>query len=152
MTSPTGAAAISPTITRVGVPAIISSAIHTVQTMIVWPKSGCIISSPTTSATIPPVMTTVGRLSSFALSDSSHARVTIRNGFRNSDGWNWTRPGPSQRRAPLTVTPMNGVAARAAVITPAPINAMRRAAATGIIDTPISTGSDTAIHTSWRQK
>ena len=91
-TRPTGTIAMIPPSTRIGVPAIISSAIHTVQKITVCPKSGCIISSSAISPVIAPVMSTVGSVGSFAFSDSSQATVTMKSGFRNSDGWNEAKP------------------------------------------------------------
>ena len=43
-----------------------------------------------------------------SLSDSSQAMVTMNSGFRNSDGWNWAKPTPSQRRAPFISAPKIG--------------------------------------------
>ena len=51
---------------------------------------------------------TIGSERSFSFSDSSQAMLTMNSGFRNSDGWNWVKPTPSQRRAPFTSWPMTG--------------------------------------------
>ena len=141
-----------PASTRIGVPAIISSAIHTVQKITVCPKSGCNISSTATIPVIAPVMSTVGSSCSLTLSDRTQATATMNRGLRNSDGWNSAMPTPIQRRAPLCTAPMNGVTASRKAKSAAPLSASRRAVATGSIDTPNSTGSDTPTHISWRQK
>jgi hypothetical protein len=52
----------------------------------------------------------------------------------------------------LTDTPTSGVTASSAMKMPAPSTASRRACATGNIDTPNNTGSDTPTHISCRQK
>ena len=70
--------------------------------MIVSPKLGWRISSRATRPVISAVSGTTGSDSSFSFSDSSQAMVTMNSGFRNSDGWNWVKPTPSQRRAPFT--------------------------------------------------
>ena len=82
--------------------------------MIVSPKLGWRMSS---SATIPvsaAVSGTTGSERSFSFSDSSQAMVTMNRGFRNSDGWNWAKPAPIQRRAPFTSVPMIGTRNRSA--------------------------------------
>ena len=118
--------------------------------MIVSPKLGWRISS---SATIPvstAVSGTTGSERSFSFSDSSQAMVTMNSGFRNSDGWNWAMPKPSQRRAPFTSVPITGTRNSRPVKTTAPSRQSRRARALGSIETTIITGMATAIHISWR--
>ena len=61
-------------------------------------------------------------------------------------------PPPIQRFAPFTSTPTNGTSARQARKKPAPISAARRAVAIGSIETNSISGTDSATHTSWRQK
>ncbi len=120
--------------------------------MIVWPKSGWSISITATHAVMPPVISTVGSSGSLTRSDSSQAVVTMNMGLRNSEGWNCAKPNPSQRRAPFTDTPTNGVSARQHSSTTVPTSAIRRAVASGIIDTPNSTGIDSPTQISCRQK
>ena len=139
-------------IARVEMPASISSTIHTMPNTIVWPKSGCFISSAATSAVSTPVRGITGRSASFDRIDRNQAVVTMKKGFRNSEGWTLAKPKPIQRRAPLISAPKNAATATSTMHTAVPRIAMRRARFTGSIDTTSSTGTDTPTHTAWRQK
>src|SRR3546814_2345818 len=64
----------------------------------------------------------------------------MKNGLRNSDGWNCPIPTENQRRAPFTSAPMNGTAISSATHTAQPISARRLAVCTGSIETKNMTG------------
>ncbi len=98
------------------------------------------------------LIVTTGRSGSLSRSDNSQAIATMKQGFKNSDGWNSDTPRSIQRRAPLCTTPMNGTSARQARKISAQISAIRRASATGAIDTAIISGTETPTHINWRQK
>ena len=74
----------------------------------------------------------------------------MNSGFRNSDGWNWVKPTPSQRCAPFTSWPMIGTRKSRPMKTSAPRSESRRAGRLGSIETPIITGTASAIQISWR--
>ena len=80
------------------------------QMTIAVPMSGCLSSSrhaaPTTSSnglnSVPSRLTDAGR------SASSRAVYSTSATFSSSEGWNCSGPAPSQRVAPLMVTPIPG--------------------------------------------
>ena len=116
--------------------------------MIVSPKLGWRISSKAITPVSSAESGTTGSDLSFSFSDSSQAMATMKSGFRNSDGWNWAKPLPSQRRAPFTSVPTSGTRNRQPISKAAPSRQSRRAFCLGSIDTKIITGIATAIHIS----
>src|SRR3569623_1432358 len=123
--NPTGIAPAIKPITRVDTPDISNSANHTVQNTTVWPKSGWSISNVATIAVSAPVNTPTinGVNPSLPFIDNSQATATMKQGFRNSDGWNCAMPTPSQRRAPFTSTPASGTSISVIRHTAQPIRA-----------------------------
>ena len=72
----------------------------------------------------------------------------MKNGFRNSDGWSSDTPKFSQRVAPFFSTPTTGTSISSTRQAIVPINAIRRAIATGSIETTSNTGNDTPTQAS----
>ena len=71
-------------------------------------------------------MATTGIVGSRNRQDRTHASVTAKAGFRNSEGWNRI-PRLIQRRAPFTSAPISGTRTSAPIITAHRTIAPRRA-------------------------
>ena len=92
-------------------PAMKNSALHTITTSMVWPKSGWMTSSVTTVRSIISEMRLAGMSGRFEDSPNSQATRMTKAGLRNSDGWILTPKMISQRLAPLISAPNTGVSA-----------------------------------------
>ena len=81
------------------------------------PRSGC--SAISTTATKPTPITGPATVLSeraiFGRAAITAAVCRTSASFMISLGWNWSGPAPSQRRAPLTRTPMPGILTRISI-------------------------------------
>ena len=103
-----------------------NSALHTSTTSMVWPKSGCITSSATTSSSSASENALAGMSGRLADSPNSQATRMTKAGLRNSDGWMFMPKMTSQRRAPLISAPKYGVTATSTRLTKKTMSASRR--------------------------
>ena len=100
----------------------------------------------------PKLSGSTGTVRSSKRAASSQAVVTMRQGFRNSDGCSWKPPNASQRVAPFTSAPISGTSSSRQKKPAVPSTDSRRAHGMESIDTPSSTGSPRATQNSWRLK
>ena len=135
---------------RIEAPESAISSTQAATKITVSPRLGCFISRIATTPVSTAVSGTTGRLSSLSFIDSTQAMVTMKRGFRNSDGWNRVKPASSQRTAPFRSTPMTGTRNSSRMQIAAPRIESRRAVFCASIETPIITGTASAIQNSWR--
>ena len=98
-------------------PAMKNNAPHTSEISMVWPKSGCSTSTPTTPSSSSSENVVAGISGLRAVSANSQDVRITKDGLRNSDGWMLTPARTIQRRAPFTSAPTNSVATTSAKLT-----------------------------------
>ena len=105
----------------------------------VWPKSGSSTSSATSMSNSPSAIVVAGISGRLVDSANSHAAMTTKAGFADSDAWILTPINVIQRREPLTSGPTKSVATIRIMLTANTSSAVRRICFGERKDTPIST-------------
>src|SRR6266700_1206939 len=133
-------------------PAMKNKAPHTIRISMVWPKSGSITSSDTSSINSPSAIDVAGISGRRADSANSHAASTTNAGLADSDAWMLRPIRVIQRREPLTSGPSSSVATINATLNANTISAERRICRGDRNDTAISTIKDGSRKNTWRLK
>ena len=133
-------------------PAMKNSAPHTISTSMVWPKSGSITSSATSISSIDSAIVVAGISGRLVNSANSHAAITTKAGFADSEAWIFTPISVIQRREPLTSGPNSSVATIRMMLTANTSSAVRRICRGDRNETPISTISAGSRNSTWRPK
>src|SRR4051812_37074278 len=133
-------------------PAMKNSAPHTTRISMVCPKSGSITRSATSISSSASAIVVAGISGRLVDSANSHAAITTKAGFADSEAWMLTPSKVIQRREPLTSGPTNSVATISTMLTANTNNAVRRICFGDRKDTPTSTISDGSRNMTWRPK
>ena len=116
----------------------------------VWPKSGCSTSRPTTTTSIASAKVLAGISGRRPDSPNSQAIRTTKAGLRNSDGCTLTPRITSQRRAPLISAPKNGVTATSTRLTTKTTSASWRISRGDRNEVAIRTATAGMRNSTWR--
>ena len=131
-------------------PASIAWVSHTAEISADWPTSGWAIRQISAIPSSPRLICMVGRLRSSTLRLSSQAVVTMKQGLKNSDGWNWNPGNWIQRAAPLAPPPMNGTSSNATRQPSVPMTASRFSRRMSSIEVASISGRPSATQPNWR--
>src|SRR4051812_39274464 len=133
-------------------PAMKNSAPHTINSSMVWPKSGSITSSDTTISNSTIAIEVAGISGRLVDSANSHAAITTKAGLADSEAWMLTPSSVIQRREPFTSGPNASVTTIKMIETANTNSALRRIAFGDMNDTAISTMNDGSRNMTWRLK
>ena len=118
----------------------------------VWPKSGSITRSDTSVISSTSAIEVAGISGRFVDSANSHAAMTTKAGFADSEAWMLTPISVIQRREPFTSGPIRSVATISAMLTANTSSAERRICRGDRNDTAISTMKDGSKNITCRLK
>src|SRR5216684_2541618 len=118
----------------------------------VWPKSGSITNSDTSIIRSTSAIEVAGISGRLVDSANSHAAITTKAGFADSEAWMLRPSSVIQRREPLTSGPINSVATISTIETANTISAARLICRGDRNETPISTMKDGSRNSTWRLK